>query len=369
MIRILLFVRALQRQLALRCLLLIFLAGLIATCTHAARLQNGARQRSAVRLSDRIDEEMYVRIGGIEQWITIKGEDRSNPVVLFLHGGPSDALSPYADNLFQGWDKDFTLVQWDQRGAGRTYGKTGSSIEPTMTIQRMVDDGIEVAEYLTTHLHKKKVILDGGSWGAVLGIYMVHARPDLFYTYVGHAQIVNERKNLAASYARVLELARAAGDEEAVTALTTIGPPPWDSLRKWPVYRKQEVKYQAKLVTAPEPPFTISPAYASPEERTQWHEADDFGFMHFYGMNLSGEMMQVDLPALGTEFAVPIFMIQGEQDLTAVPELAKAYFDSIKAPRKQFYLVPGTGHEMSATELDLMWKVLNEQVRPLAVEY
>ena len=136
------------------------------------------------------------------------------------------------------------------------------------------------------------------------------------YTYVGHAQIVNERKNLAASYARVLELARAAGDEEAVTALTTIGPPPWDSLRKWPVYRKQEVKYQAKLVTAPEPPFTISPAYASPEERTQWHEADDFGFMHFYGMNLSGEMMQVDLPALGTEFAVPIFMIQGEQILS-----------------------------------------------------
>jgi predicted alpha/beta-fold hydrolase len=67
-----------------------------------------------------IHEEMFVPIGGIEQWITIHGSDSANPVVLVLHGGPGDALSPYADALFEGWDKDFTMVEWDQRGAGRT---------------------------------------------------------------------------------------------------------------------------------------------------------------------------------------------------------------------------------------------------------
>jgi hypothetical protein len=67
-----------------------------------------------------------------------------------------DALSPYADSLFQGWERDFTLVQWDQRGAGRTYGKTGPAIEPTMTVERMAQDGVEVAEFLTIHLHKKE---------------------------------------------------------------------------------------------------------------------------------------------------------------------------------------------------------------------
>lgn len=83
---------------------------------------------------------------------------------------------------------------------------------------------------------------------------------------------------------------------------------------------------------------------------------------------MSGPMEDVDLPALGTDFSIPIFILQGQEDLTAVPELAKTYFDTIKEPRKQFYLVPGTGHEPSATELDMTLKVLTEQVRPLALE-
>jgi len=312
---------------------------------------------------------MFVQIGGINQWITINGDDRNNPVVLFLHGGPGDAWSPVADSWFAGWEKDFTLVQWDQRGAGRTYGKSGPSIESTMTLERMVDDGIEVSEFLTKHLHKKKIIIEGGSWGSILGIYMAHARPDLFYAYVGWAQIVNEHQNLSGSYARVLELARAAGDREAISALTTIGSPPWDSLRKWPVYRKWELIYQDKLVTASPVDFKRSPPYDSPDERAQWNAADDFSFMHFMQMDLSGPLMKVDLPAMGTDFAIPIFIIQGQEDLTALPEIAKAYFDSIQAPRKQFYLVPGAGHEPSATQMDLSLKVLVEQVRPMAMDH
>jgi pimeloyl-ACP methyl ester carboxylesterase len=313
----------------------------------------------------RVNEEMFVRIGGIDQWITIKGDDRNNPVLLVLHGGPGDAISPFADAAYGGLEKDFTVVQWDQRGAGRTYGKTGPSIEPTMSIERMVKDGIEVAEYLTQHLNRNKIVIQGGSWGSVLGIHMAHDRPDLFYAYVGVAQIVNERKSLSDSYARVLEMARAADDQQAVTALTTLGPPPWHSISKWPVYRKWEQVYQAKLATAPPAPFTISPAYDSPEERTQWAAADDFNFEHFWGLTLSGPLMDVDLAALGTDFSIPIFIIQGQEDLTAPPELAKAYFDRIKAPRKQFYLVPGTGHDPSAATGELTRKVLTEQVRPL----
>ncbi|HEY5211555.1 MAG TPA: hypothetical protein VIJ38_00875, partial [Acidobacteriaceae bacterium] len=150
-------------------------------------------------------------------------------------------------------------------------------------------------------------------------------------------------------------------------ALTAIGPPPWHSLSKWPVYHKWERIYQAKLVTAPPILARISPEYASPQERVQYAAADDFSFMRFWGPTLSGPLMNINLPAVGTTFAIPIFIIQGQEDLTAPPELAKAYFDSIKAPRKQFYLVPGSGHEDSATSLALTLKVLIEQVRPLAL--
>jgi pimeloyl-ACP methyl ester carboxylesterase len=325
-------------------------------------------QRLPSLAADRINEEVFVRIGGIEQWITIKGHDRNNPVVLFLHGGPGDALSPFADAMFGGWENNFTLVQWDQRGAGRTYGKSGASIEPTMTVERMVQDGVEVAEFLTKHLNKRKIIIVGSSWGSILGIYMAHSRPDILYAYVGTAQLVNTRKNEAASYARVLKMAHASGDQQAITALTKIGPPPWSSLYKnWPVFRKWRLEYQTRTVTARRATAALDPAYASPEERAQYAAADDFSFEHFWGMTMSGPLEGIDLPGLGTDFAIPIFILQGQEDLTALPEIAKTYFDSIKAPCKQFYLVPGTGHEYSATQLEMMLKLLVEKVRPNAL--
>jgi pimeloyl-ACP methyl ester carboxylesterase len=325
-----------------------------------------------------IHEEMFVPIGGIGQWITIHGSDSANPVVLVLHGGPGDALSPFADSLFAGWDRDFTMVEWDQRGAGRTYSKSGPAIEDTMTMDRMTQDGIEVAEYLTRHLSESRIVLTGGSWGSILGVTMAHARPDLFYAYVGQAQMVNWQKNLSASYARVLQMAQAANDKATVAALTSIGPPPWKTLfPQWRIYRKAEQTYQAKNETAPDAPMQINPAYASPEERKQYSEAEDFSTFHFWtgrepktpadftALPLSGPLTKVDLPDLGTDFKIPVYIVQGQADLTALPELAKAYFDSIKAPRKQFYLVPGTGHEPSVAMIDLTRKVLLEQVKPL----
>jgi pimeloyl-ACP methyl ester carboxylesterase len=326
-----------------------------------------------------VHEEMFVPIGGIEQWITIHGSDSANPVLLVLHGGPGDAMSPYADNLFAGWDKDFTMVEWDQRGAGRTYGKSGPSIEPTMTMERMTDDGIEVAQYLTHHLGKSRIILIGGSWGSVLGIHMVHDRPDLFYAFVGQSVVVNFQNEISASYTRVLQMAVAANDHATVTALKSIGSPPWKTLfPQWRIYRKAEKAYQAKLVTAARPSMWIRLAYAGAAERKQYFDAEEFSMSHFWSgrqpkseadldsLTLSGPLAKVDLPALGTEFKIPIYFVEGEHDLTAPPDLAKAYFESIKAPQKGFYLVPGNGHEPSQAMIDLTQKVLLEQVKPLA---
>jgi pimeloyl-ACP methyl ester carboxylesterase len=348
------------------------IVGLIAAVapSFAYRSQAGApTEKPSPSAPKPVNEEMFVRIGGIEQWITVKGKDDNNPVVLFLHGGPGDAWSPYARAMFGEWEKDFTLVQWDQRGAGRTYGKTGPSIAPTMTIARMVQDGIEVAEYLTRRFNKKKIIIVGGSWGSILGIYMAHTQPDLFYAYLGLALLVNMRKGQAASFTRVLELAHGWHDREAITELTKIGPPPWhsDTVSSWHVYRKWERAYQAKLATAPPASEKISSEYASPSERAEYAAADDFSFEHFFGLTMSGPLEHVDLTALGTHFGIPIFIIQGQDDLMALPGLAKAYFDSITAPYKRFYLVPGTGHEPSAAQLDLALKVLVRQMRPVAL--
>ncbi len=308
----------------------------------------------------------YVKIGGIDQWITITGTDHRNPVVLFLHGGPGVAWSPFAESGFAGWEKDFTLAQWDQRGAGRTYAKNGESVGPTMTVERMTEDGIEVAEYLRRHLHRRKIILVGGSWGSVLGIRMAHARPDLFYAYVGSPQITNYQEDLAASYARLREIAQSKGDQPNLDALNEIGPPPWHSPKKQMKYRKALIAYQAQLTTAPGAPIVIGKEYQADftPDGGMFRKAEDFTQLHLWGPTLSGPMTRVELTSL-TDFKIPIYFIHGAVDLICPPELTRAYFERIRAPRKKLYLVPGAGHDPSVPANNLLREVLLTEVRPI----
>ncbi len=314
-----------------------------------------------------IAEEAYVSIGGIEQWITIHGDDRANPIVLVVHGGPGNPMSPVAASLFSDWERDFTVVQWDQRGAGRTYSRNGPSVASTMNVERMAQDGIEVAEYLTEHLGQQKVTIFATSWGSVLGVHMARARPGLFHAYVGHSQLVEWNANQTATYERLLERAQAAGDQTSIDTLVELGPPPWSRAANWPRLRRVYAPYQRAATTAPAAHVALSAEYASEEEQALYSEAEDFSFEHLWGLTLSGPLTQVDLTALGTTFEIPVFFVQGEQDLWTAPELTRAYFGSINAPEKQFYLVEGAGHELSQNGMDLIHDLLLSKVRPLAL--
>src|SRR5207248_5303545 len=174
-----------------------------------------------------IDEASYVTIGGIEQWITIRGEDRKNPVLLFLHGGPGDATNPWGYAGFRDWLKYFTVVQCDQRGAGRTLGKSGPSVAATITIERLTQDGIQLAETLRRTLQKDKIILVGHSWGSILGVFMAKARPDLFSAFVGTGQVADPQRNYEVAYHALLEKAMRLGEPRAIRELKDVGPPPY----------------------------------------------------------------------------------------------------------------------------------------------
>lgn len=316
----------------------------------------------SITLPKSIREQGFVPIGGIEQWITIQGADRANPVLLFLHGGPGNAMSAFADSMFRGWDKDFTLVQWDQRGAGRTFGRSGPGIEPTLTMERMAKDGVEVAEYLTKHLDQRRIVLVGASWGSLLGIHIVKQRPDLFDAFVGTGQFVNMRENLRASYERVLDHASEIDDKPAVEELNAVGPPPWDGLAKWRTFRKWRNDYQRKLATTAPLQLIRSREYSSAEDLANEEGADDLSFLHFnfVGTSMTGPLMDVDLKRLGADFSVPIYVIQGAADLNAVPEIAREYIDWIKPPAKQFLLVPGSGHADTRASLDVLSGLLHQ---------
>jgi pimeloyl-ACP methyl ester carboxylesterase len=316
--------------------------------------------------TEAIDVGRFVPIGGIEQWITIKGDRCDNPVILFLHGGPGNTLSPYAGSIYGAWEKAFTLVQWDQRGAGRTFGRNPSLAESALTIERMSDYGVELARYLTTQLRQEKLILMGSSWGSILGVHMIRSRPQLFHAYLGSSQVVSSRNNQGSSYSSVLDLARAAGDTKTVTALESLGPPPWQNPRNFGTLRRAVRTYEAK-VTDPAPGSWWQPSaeYATRQAQADYEAGEEYSFLQFVGMKGDGMFSKVDLPALGLDFAVPVFIVQGAEDLLTTPHDARWYFDSLNAPQKALVLVPRAGHDPNPAFVDAQFSVLTERIRPL----
>ncbi|HEX8572228.1 MAG TPA: alpha/beta fold hydrolase [Allosphingosinicella sp.] len=310
-----------------------------------------------------VDEAGFVAIGGIEQWVTVRGDSCANPVVLFLHGGPGNPLSPYGATIYAAWEKHFTLVQWDQRGAGRTFARNPPPA--ALTVEGMAKDGIAVAEHLRARLGQERIILVGGSWGSVLGVHMALARPDLFHAYVGAGQLVRYPENLAASYSRLLERARAGGDGETIARIEALGPPPWTDPRSAGILRRSTRAYERRS-TVPAPAGWWSPAaaYADPASREALEGGDDFSYLQFVGADGRGMASTIDLPKLGLEFAIPVYLVQGEEDLVTVPSVARSYFDSLSAPAKAFRLLEGTGHDPNAAMVEAQLDILRTRVLP-----
>jgi pimeloyl-ACP methyl ester carboxylesterase len=123
--------------------------------------------------------------------------------------------------------------------------------------------------------------------------------------------------------------------------------------------------YEAKHSTSLN--MSVSPEYGSSREREDWGAAMTFSVQHFFGKDISGPLMKFELPTLGTDIKVPVFIVQGEDDLREPPDLARKYFDVIRAPRKEFFLVPHTGHEPSPESMKIIMNVLVDRVRPLCV--
>ncbi|HLK15333.1 MAG TPA: alpha/beta hydrolase [Fimbriimonadaceae bacterium] len=310
-----------------------------------------------------IDEGSYVRIGGIEQWITIRGEDRKNPVLLFLHGGPGDVTNPWSFAIFAPWEKHFTVVQWDERGAGRTFSKNGAAIASTMTLDRMAQDGIELSEYLRNHLSKEKIVVVAHSFGTVLGLRMVRARPDLYSAYVGTGEVADETKNYSAAYEALLKRAQVSGNQRALADLRRIGPPPYSTGEGYRVQWKWANGFEG----ADQFLFsTIGFALVSPGCSVQDFKDAEEGEV-FSADRLVPQLRSSTPKQFGLSFKLPVFFFQGDSDFTAPTALVRQYFAMLQAPYKKLVLIPNAGHFAVFMRSDVFLKELVARVRPLAV--
>ena len=314
----------------------------------------------------RVFEEKFVLINGIEQWVTIKGE-RSKPVILFLHGGPGSPVSPYSDNLYKAWEKDFIIVQWDQRGTGKTFGRYApEELTPAylktnpLTVAQIASDGIALSEYLIRHLGKQRIILFGTSWGSVPGVTMATQRPDLFYAYVGHSQIVTPDDDLPL-YNRVYKLAQQNNDKESLKTLDSLGVPPYDKARNVGTLFRVVKKYErANSAPAPASWFTEAPGYTNAKDNQHREEGDDYSFVNFVGdkqLGVPSMRATINFMRDNLAFKIPVYFIQGENDLLTPKEKTKLYFNKLRAPQKKYFLVPAAAHGFNLSVLEMQYKI------------
>lgn len=308
-----------------------------------------------------------MRIGGIDQWIEVRGQNVDNPLLLVIHGGPGIPFIPLA-GAFQGsWEKYFTVVEWDQRGAGKTYASNDKEVQRrTMNIPQMEQDTLEVVNHLRNRFKRERIFVLGQSWGSALGLSLAHEHPELIYAYVGVGQFVNMEQNAELLYRDTLQEARDRHNEQAIQDLESIAPypPPVADLRKLLI-----ANHWAGTLLGPSSEFTnvrriLSDVISAPE----YSLADDYGFIRGqqFSAILFPEVMKIDLNKLGPDFRVPIFFFEGRQDPYCRPSLIWNYSQSIKAPRKEFIWFEHSGHFPFFEEQRRFADELVERVLPLA---
>jgi pimeloyl-ACP methyl ester carboxylesterase len=294
-----------------------------------------------------IARERFVSIGGIEQWVAIRGRDHTRTPILFLHGGPGEAQSAFLP-IFAPWEDRFVVAQWDQRGAGRTFGKNGTST-PDMTLAQMTRDVVEVTEYVLDQLNARKLVLVGHSWGTILGLGAIRQRPELFHAFVGTGQVVSGSEII--ERLRSSAIAQATGDAESVAALRAVNlrDPDLSDMRELGILFKWAPRFppvdsaflmsRGALLGSPANPASVAAAdfFASnPDPRSS--ESRPFSLLRLWRY-----VYGFDARAAGYDVRIPFFVVQGREDTRTPPEAARAFVSQVRAPAKRYTAIEG-GH-------------------------
>ncbi|WP_256077764.1 alpha/beta fold hydrolase [Massilia sp. YIM B04103] len=278
-------------------------------------------------LSIEIDELLTPEIGGIKQFVQIKTNDASKPVLLFLSGGPGSSMMGNADSFTGVLKEKFTIVQWDQRDAGKTLKLNPSPVQPS--VGQMQEDTLQVVEFVRKRLNQQKIYLLGSSWGNVLGFHMVKNHPELLHAYFASNPVVSQ----LASEKESLEILKAHFQDNALASkeLASVNIPfKTDEdlfyLRKWLFYKDGK-----KNVTS-----------------------DGFrnGFLQWSKTwsPVWNEVMNTDLPRTLKKVDCPIYFFVGKNDIQTSTRITQDYFAALQAPKKGLFLFENSGHQIHQDE-------------------
>ena len=300
-------------------------------------------------------------LGGVSQQIFLRGKDSTNPILLILHGGPGFSEFAYFRTFNRELENKFVVVNWDQRGTHLSY--SDSIEEKSMTFDQLVSDTHELAGKLKTRLRKNKIFLLAHSAGTITGVKYALRYPEDLYAYIGVGQVVNGMKNEMESLSYALKMAKRNNNKTAIVELNEVQKNypslPLKSLayvyteRKWleyfgGVYHTKSFSDLFESLAAEESALIND---------SLGNKGGQFSMQHLWK-----ELLSVDFLSTDTVFKMPFFLIFGKYDYNTPTDLAKQYFDKIKAPLKQFFIFENSGHLIPFEEPDKFNKLLTQTI-------
>ena len=347
----------------MRLLYLLFTAMLI---TSACRDNTGGQATSNTPLTaagDSTSRPQYITLGGVPQAVLIRGVDTTNPVLLLLHGGPGFTEMALFATYNKDLEKDFIVVNWDQRGAGLSYDP--SIPDSTMNIQQFVNDAHELVSWLKKRYNKEKIYVLGHSWGSILGINLVQQYPRDFHAFVGVGQGVHMLKNESISFQFTLDTAIADNNTAAIKELKSIqaryppnGPAQLEDLkvqRKWLSYyggaiyqQKNADKIFSRIQRSGNPLYDSAKANAG----------NDFTFSL-----MLDDLMSVDLFKTASKLEVPAYFVTGRHDYNTPFSLVEDYVNMLDAPHKEIVWFENSAHWIPFEEPGKLYEVMVNKVR------
>jgi pimeloyl-ACP methyl ester carboxylesterase len=305
-----------------------------------------------------------VVLGGVPQVITIRGEDTAKPVLLHLHGGPGIPSSPWAswNDYYADLEKNFVLVHWDQRGAGKSYSNELTADD--MHMANFVNDALELADLLRKRFNQEKIFLWGHSWGSGLGFETITKSSEPFYAFFASAVRPEWDASQQLSYEKTLKLARQKNDEKAIKVLTDIQP--FDPVSREHLGVLGELRSQY-LVNDFHTEGLESAWYDyvlkgdSPEYPKSTVKQTMRG-IRFTNVTISAEILSsgYNLMRDFPESDIPVFFLAGRYDYVTPGELAKEYFEMLEAPMKDFIWFENSAHDVNYDEPDKFGRTLTE---------
>ena len=316
-------------------------------------------------MENSIYEKTFVQINNNKIGMFLKGNNKANPVLLFLHGGPGFPEYGITQKYPTHLEEHFIICWYEQRGAGISYNK---NIDPRdITVENIVSDTVEVANYLKKRFGQDKVYLMAHSWGTLIGLKTIKQSPELFYAYIGIAQIANQLKSEQIAYEYMLEQYKRLENKNMIRkferynllSLDTI-PIDYAKFRDKPMHDLGiGSTYEMKsVISGLFLPIMKNTEYTFSERITIWKAKS----ICLNKTNLWETMIKTDFTKEVNTFDIPIYFFHGIYDYTVNYSLAKEFYNSIIAPIKGFYTFSNSAHSPIFEEPDKVIKILLEDV-------